>query len=97
VISFLLDSIANIGLWIVYAIETAVNAITTSIAAVFAAVIAILPSMPSVPTFTGSPWLGWLNWVYPVGSVLSAAAVLLALYVTVLALRQVLRWGGYLG
>jgi hypothetical protein len=88
VISFLLDSIANIGLWIVYAIETAVNAITTSIAAV---------SMPSVPTFTGSPWLGWLNWVYPVGSVLSAAAVLLALYVTVLALRQVLRWGGYLG
>jgi hypothetical protein len=96
VISFLEDSIVNLALWVVYALETVINLVLAGAGSLIAAAVAVLPAVPSAPSIDTGSWIGWLNWVFPIGDMLTAAASLLALYVTVLAVRGLLHWGGFI-
>ena len=92
-ISFLLDSIANLGLWIVWALETFVNYLLSGVGALVQAVLAALPPMSDAPALGSlEPWVGWLNYLLPIGTMLDSFAAALTLYVAVLAVRWALNY-----
>jgi hypothetical protein len=91
VLGFILDGIELIGSFIVFGVEAVLSAFFAALAGVWILVVAILPSMPQAPSLSGQ-WLGWLNWFYPVGDLLGGLAAMVAIWLTFLAVRFVLRF-----
>jgi len=70
----------------------AVNALVAGIGALLAALIFLLPDMPDHPPAVDSGVLGTINWIVPVGQLISVWAIILGLWLTILAIRIALKW-----
>lgn len=88
----ILGFIANLGAWMLWALESAVNGLVKAVGAFVGVVVALLPGMPAAPSWTGSDWVGYMNWFFPVGPMVAAAAGLLTLWTGFLVARIALNW-----
>jgi len=88
----ILQSIANAFLW---AIVTAINGIILAVGAALAYAISFLPDMPDDVEWTGvvTDVFGYANWVFPVGYIVTALGILLALWAIWAIFSILLRWG----
>jgi hypothetical protein len=88
---WILDGIELIGSYVLWALETCVNAVLAAIVGVYVAVVALLPSMSGAPSIGSPTWLQWMNWFYPVGDLVAGLTGLLGLWIAYLAVRYILR------
>lgn len=82
---------AVLGEFIIYALETVINAGIVAMAAIYTTIMSLLPSISDAPTFTDAPWLHWLAWFFPVSTCIGIFAGAVAMYVTYLGYRYILR------
>jgi hypothetical protein len=90
-LSWLLTGVETIGVYVLWALETCVNAVGAAIVAAYMAALALLPSMPSVPSIGHPAWLDWLSWFYPVGDLLAGLTTMVTIWISFLAVRYVLK------
>lgn len=69
-----------------------VNEFFAGCAGIVTILFAALPSMSDAPSIGTGQWLAWLNWFFPVGTVLSGAALIIVMYVTFLGIRWALNF-----
>lgn len=88
----ILQGIANMFLW---AIVTALNAIILAVSVAIAYAVSFLPAMPDDVEWTGvvADVFGYANWVFPVGYIVTALGIILALWIVWAVFSILLRWG----
>jgi hypothetical protein len=91
-LGWLLDAFKLMGVYVLYGVETAINAVIAAVGVSLGLLFALLPSMPDPPDLGGAAWLGWLNAFVPVTGLLTGLAVFIGLWVAFLAVRIPLRW-----
>src|SRR3954471_16969462 len=89
---FIADAVAAAGQLVLWAVETAINAVIAAFAAAAGAVLSLLPSLPDPPGPPSSGVLQWVAYIYPMGAMLAAVATFLALWVGFLIVRIPLKW-----
>ncbi len=88
----IIEVIANVPAYILYAIETIANLLFSGIQGVFEAATALI-ELPEIPTI---PYLAEINWFFPVGSILGILSLMIVGYGTFLGVRWVFKWAGAL-
>jgi len=68
-----------------------VNAIIAALAAIAAAALSLLPGFPDPPSPPGGV-VGALLWVFPLGTVLAFFGLMVAAWITFLAVKVALNW-----
>ena len=92
VLEGIIEIIANVPAYILYAIEAVANLFFSAIQGVFEAATALI-ELPEIPTI---PYLAEVNWFFPVGSILGILSLMVAGYITFLAVRWIFKWAGAL-
>src|SRR4051794_33899019 len=92
ILRFIGDAVAAAGQLVLYAIETALNAVISAFGALAAAVLGLLPHLPAAPGPPDSGVLQWISYIYPMGAMVAVVATFLALWVGFLIVRIPLRW-----
>jgi hypothetical protein len=90
----ILSVFEDLGAYVLYGVETAINAVFAAFGAAVDAAVGLLPSLPA--TFAPPTIVGWLNWFFPVVAYVSVATSLVASYATFLAVRWLFRKAGIL-
>lgn len=81
-----IEVILNIPRYILDAVETIINMMLESIHVLFAALVGLipLPTEPAAPEYVEN-----INWFFPLGTILSIAAPVIAAYITYLAIKWI--------
>jgi len=90
-LGWIVTGVTTIGSYVLWALETFVNAVGVAVIAAYTAALALLPSMPDAPSLGHPAWLDWLSWFYPVGDLLAGLTTMVTMWITFLAVRYVLR------
>lgn len=88
----IIEIIANVPAYILYAIETVANLFFAAIQGIFTFATALI-ELPEIPTI---PYLAEINWFFPIGSILGIFTLMVAGYITFLAVRWIFKWAGAL-
>lgn len=92
----MLDALLNlpefIGRFVLIALVSVVNLLIFSIGGWIQLLMLALPSMPAPPAAPVADWIGWLNWLIPVGPMVAALGVFVALWLAFLVVRIPLKW-----
>jgi hypothetical protein len=85
----ILEIFENIPAYILYAIETFINAFFEVIQLAIEAAVLVLPGLPEV--YTPPAYLAEINWYYPVGTLIGIATPLFTAYIAWLAVSYIYR------
>ena len=88
----IIEVLANVPAYILYAIESAWNLVVSAIDSVFSAATSLIP-LPEIPEI---PYLANINWFFPVGSIVSVLGLMVTGFITFLAVRYIFKWAGAL-
>lgn len=92
----MIDALLNlpelIGRFFMIALVGVINLLVVSIGGWIQLLSLGLPDMPAPPTAPVADWIGWLNWLFPIGPMIAALGVFVALWATFLLVRIPLRW-----
>jgi hypothetical protein len=86
------NTVGQIGVLVLWALESVVNALIVALGALLAALLSLLPGMPDVPELPGGEAAGWVAWLLPVAGIAAALGGLVTAYGVFLVVRIGLRW-----
>jgi hypothetical protein len=88
----LLTPVRAFGQLVLWGLVSFANLLIEAIGTAIGAFMSLLPSMPAPPSVPVADWLGWLNWLFPIGPMVAALAVFVAVWIAFLLIRIPLKW-----